>query len=54
MATSHVRMHNEFDQEVVVCCYCYDLVNEGITDDRERFHSPRGDVHGESCHYCGN
>ncbi len=54
MSQPHVRMHNEFDQEIVACKDCFDLVNEGITDDRERFHSPKADLKGESCHYCGN
>ena len=34
------HMHNEFDGEIYVCGICAYEVNDDITDDRSRFHSP--------------
>ena len=47
------RFHNEFDMELIVCEACAEIINEGITDDRERYYSPVEVVALEGCEICG-
>jgi len=32
-------LYNDFDEEITVCESCEELLNEGITDDREFFYN---------------
>jgi len=45
-----VKVHNDFDEEMTVCSDCLETINEGIHDDRRRYHSPV-DVGGQ-CELC--
>lgn len=47
------QYRNEFDQVVVVCEGCAEDINEGVTDDRERYTRLAEVDDGDCCDICG-